>query len=99
MANEEQKTIWIPYVLVYNIDPAKVQVDVNRYIAKWYIPFWGLAVQNEVYAQALIDPLIMERQQLTVREVTDIKKWSIVSTSTVTIPGTVNVSWCECNCW
>jgi hypothetical protein len=28
-----------------------------------------------------------------------ITKWALATTSTVTIPGTVNVSWCECNCW
>lgn len=97
MANEEPKELGIPYVILTRNDSSVLQAEVNRRIAKWYIPYWQLFYNNWVFIQCLADPLILERQQLTVREVSDIKKWAIAST--VTIPETVNVSWCECNCW
>lgn len=99
MANEEPKALAVKYVLVSDTDRWTLQRKVNEYIEKWYIPLWGISVAPDsvaVYSQALIDPLVLERQQLTVRNIT---KWAITTTSTVTIPDTVNVSWCECNCW
>ena len=97
MANEEPKALWIPYLILTNTESWYLQTAINKQIDKWYIPYWTLMFGNWVFAQCMIDPLVLERQQLTVREVSNIKKWAI--SSTVTIPGTVNVSWCECNCW
>lgn len=96
MANEEPKELGIPYVILTKNDSSVLQTEVNRRISKWYIPYWQLFYNNWVFIQCLADPLILERQQLTVRAIT---KWALATTSTVTIPGTVNVSWCECNCW
>ena len=88
------------YIITEKSDLEWFQVLVNRYIEKGYVPYWPM---NYIlidwhtwvfrYQQIMIDPLVLEKQQLTVREVSNIKS------STVTIPGTVNVSWCECNCW
>lgn len=100
MANEEQKALDPQYLITEKSDLAGFQVLVNRYIAKWYVPYWPMHYVESRdenwagrfrYQQALIDPLVLEKQQLTVRSIT---KWAVTATSTVTIPGTVNVSWC-----
>ena len=97
MANEEQQWLNPKYVILQKSDKWLLQTEVNKYIEKWYVIYWQLIIDWLICTQVVIDPLVLERQQLTVREVSDIKKWAI--SSTVTIPGTVNVSWCECNCW
>jgi hypothetical protein len=101
MANEEPKALNPSYIVTEKSDLEWFQVLVNRYIEKGYVPYWPL---NYImidwrtwvfkYQQILVDPLVLERQQTTIRNIT---KWNI--SSIVTIPGTVNVSWCECNCW
>jgi len=89
MATAEPKALGIPYVILTKNDSSVLQAEVNRRIEKWYIPYWRLFYNNWEFIQCLVDPLILERQQTTIRGIT---KWAIVST--VTIPGTVNVSWC-----
>lgn len=97
MANEETK-LNPQYIITTKTDVEWLQVLVNRYIEKGYTPYWPMNVVNNwtviTYQQVLVDPKLLE---VTVKEITDIKKWAI--SSTVAIPGTVNVSWCECNCW
>lgn len=96
MTNEEPKWLNPSYIITEKSDLNWFQVLVNRYIEKWYVPYWPLnyivvAWDNWAfrYQQVMIDPLVLERQQTTIRGIT---KWAI--SSTVTIPGTVNVSWC-----
>lgn len=70
-----------------------LQTLVNSWIKKGYVPFWEPRILQDTYIQTMIDPQLLE---VTVKEVKEVKK---VTSSIVTIPGTVNVEWCECNCW
>lgn len=96
---QEPKELTPSYVIIEKAKKDELQTRVNEYLQKWYVLLWAPFMNWILYVQALVDPLVWERQQLTVREVSNIKKWALATTSTVTIPGTVNVSWCECNCW
>ena len=98
---QEQQELNPKYVILQKNDRGLLQTEVNKYIEKWYIPNWQLMMEWTVCTQVVIDPLVLERQQLTVRNISNNKDWTvhIVGTETVSIPGTVNVSWCECNCW
>lgn len=85
MANEELNP---KYVVSTWEGLIQLQTDVNKLIQKWYVPYGPMMVDWYTFMQVLIDPLVLERQQVTIR------KWVVTATSTVTIPGTVNVSWC-----
>lgn len=93
-----QKELVPSFVVLEKNNRAEIQQEINVYISKWYIPYWQIMLNNDIrYSMCMIDPLVLEKQQLTVRNISNNEDWTIHTVGT--IPGTVNVSWCECNCW
>jgi len=67
----------------------QLQTDVNKLIEKWYVPFGHMILKDTTFLQVMIDPKLLEV----------VVKNEEGKNFRTTIPTTVNVSWCECNCW
>ena len=80
------------YIILQRNTIEELQKLVNAKIKEKYMPYGNIILSEWMYIQAMITLEFLTKMELTIKTVKAV--WVVAW-----IWWTVNVSWCECNCW